>query len=104
RAQLAAVEHEISRLCEQMQSLEEECASLSGHLLTNTAVLSPLRRMPAEVLGEIFSWTLPSVNTLRLWGFGVGDSPWLLTHISSRWRTVGLSTPALWSLLVINFP
>ncbi|KAJ7137948.1 hypothetical protein C8R44DRAFT_661084, partial [Mycena epipterygia] len=41
--------------------------------------------MPSEVLGEIFSWTLPSINAL------------------SRWRAVALSTPSLWSLLVITF-
>ncbi|KAJ7124344.1 hypothetical protein C8R44DRAFT_548432, partial [Mycena epipterygia] len=78
RARLAVVEHKISRLREQMQSLEKEHASLSGHLAANTAILSPLRRMPPEVLGEIFPWTLPSA---WLASFAVEGSPWVLTHI-----------------------
>ncbi|KAJ7708638.1 hypothetical protein B0H17DRAFT_1030345 [Mycena rosella] len=34
--------------------------------------------------------------------FDTKDSPWLLTHISGRWRVVALSTPSLWSRLAIN--
>ncbi|KAJ7124362.1 hypothetical protein C8R44DRAFT_852255 [Mycena epipterygia] len=100
RERLAMVEHELSRLRERMRALEEERASLSGHF----AILSPLRRMPPEVLGEIFLWTLPSVGDLRLGAFSVADSPWVLTHVSSRWRAVALSTSSLWALLVVDFP
>ncbi|KAJ7137954.1 hypothetical protein C8R44DRAFT_607011, partial [Mycena epipterygia] len=100
REHLALVEREISRLRERVKYLEGERVSLSDHIAENNDILSPLRRMPPEVLGEIFSWTLPSINALRFGGFGVTDSPWVLTHISSRWRAVSLSTPSLWSLLV----
>ncbi|KAJ7137956.1 hypothetical protein C8R44DRAFT_559332, partial [Mycena epipterygia] len=98
RARLARVEQEISRIRDRMKYLEEERASLSGHLAENTAILSPLRRTPPEVLGEIFSWTLPSVGALRREGSsGLNDSPWALTHVSSHWRAVALSIPSLWS-------
>ncbi|KAJ7138216.1 hypothetical protein C8R44DRAFT_607338, partial [Mycena epipterygia] len=100
RVRLAVVEDELSRLRERMESLEKEHAALSSHLAQNNSILSPLRRMPPEVLGEIFSWTLPSVGVLREGHLGVAVSPWVLTHISSRWRTVSLSSPSLWSLVV----
>ncbi|KAJ7483562.1 hypothetical protein FB451DRAFT_1439767 [Mycena latifolia] len=58
--------------------------------------------MPVEVLGERFSWTLPSVTEARdRRRLDVADGPWMLTHVSSRWRAVAFSTPALWSLIAI---
>ncbi|KAJ7138249.1 hypothetical protein C8R44DRAFT_661285, partial [Mycena epipterygia] len=97
---LADLDDAISELRDRMKRLEEERASVSIHLAKNAAIISPLRRMPPEVLGEIFSWTLPSVGVLHQRHFGVAISPWVLTHISSRWRAVSISTPSLWSLVV----
>ncbi|KAJ7483482.1 hypothetical protein FB451DRAFT_991164, partial [Mycena latifolia] len=65
--------------------------------------LSPLRRMPPELLGEIFSWTLPSVQeALGRRRFQDKHSPWVFTQVCHRWRAVALSTPSLWSQIVIN--
>ncbi|KAJ7483481.1 hypothetical protein FB451DRAFT_1028928, partial [Mycena latifolia] len=100
-ARLADVEKEISRLRDRLQQLEDERASLSRYQAQNYAVISPLRRMPPEVLGEIFSWTLPDFrHTLGRRRFDITSSPWLLTHISSRWRAVALSNASLWSVVV----
>ncbi|KAJ7113894.1 hypothetical protein C8R44DRAFT_740778 [Mycena epipterygia] len=71
----------------------------------SSAILSPVRGMPAELLGEIFLWTLPPADiddTRRRWSFNAKESPWVLTHISGRWRAVALSTPSLWSLIITN--
>ncbi|KAJ7471023.1 hypothetical protein FB451DRAFT_1368159 [Mycena latifolia] len=101
---LKDLEKEMSQLRDRLAQLEEEHASLSAYHSQNVAVLSPLRRMPPEVLCEIFSWTLPSVlEALRRGRFDVEDSPWVLTHISSRWRAVALSTPSLWSQIVVDY-
>ncbi|KAJ7483463.1 hypothetical protein FB451DRAFT_1364382 [Mycena latifolia] len=103
-ARLADVENEISRLQARLQQLEEERAKLSSYYARNNAILSPLRRMPPEVLGEIFSWTLPpDRHGFERLKFNTNSSPWLLAQISSRWRAVALSTPSLWSSIVINY-
>ena len=95
-ARLACLNDEISRLLEKLKPLEDERASLLSYRTQNKSVLSPLRRMPSEVLGEIFLWTLPSLQDAIITGrFDMGRSPWLLTRISSRWRAVSLSTPSL---------
>ncbi|KAJ6454386.1 hypothetical protein C8R45DRAFT_1222854 [Mycena sanguinolenta] len=47
-------------------------------------MLSPLRRMPTETLGDIFSSTLPSTYNV----FSTDNSPWVLTHVCGRWRAV----------------
>ncbi|KAJ7777048.1 hypothetical protein B0H16DRAFT_1879206 [Mycena metata] len=71
----------------------------------NTAALSPLRRIPPEVLAEIFTWTLPPVYALASARkrFCSNDSPWLLTHISRHWRAVAIAIPSLWSMVAINY-
>ncbi|KAJ7483454.1 hypothetical protein FB451DRAFT_1129354 [Mycena latifolia] len=94
---------EIARLRNQLKELEEERAVLSSYHAQNNAILSPLRRMPPEVVGEIFSWTLPSASDALRDRFDIRRSPWVLTHISSCWRAVALSTPSLWSLIVISY-
>ncbi|KAJ6504483.1 hypothetical protein DFH09DRAFT_1439925 [Mycena vulgaris] len=100
-ARLADLEDEISRLRTRLQQLEDEHASLSRYRLQNNAVLG---RMPAEVLSEIFLWTLPSLSTaLDRSKFDVNNSPWVLTQVSSHWRTIAISIPSLWSLVVIDY-
>ncbi|KAJ7609363.1 hypothetical protein DFH06DRAFT_1308932 [Mycena polygramma] len=60
--------------------------------------------MPPEVLAEIFSWTLPSPRKLvRHQTLCITDSPWVLTHVSCRWRITAISTPSLWSLVAIVY-
>ncbi|KAJ6530859.1 hypothetical protein DFH09DRAFT_994426, partial [Mycena vulgaris] len=87
-----------------MEQLEDERASLSRYHTQHKAILSPIRRIPSEILAEIFSWTLPSVlHVRRRRALNVADSPWVLTHTSGRWRAVALSTPLLWSLVAIEF-
>ncbi|KAJ7146411.1 hypothetical protein C8R44DRAFT_599817, partial [Mycena epipterygia] len=68
----------------------------------HTAIMSPLRRIPPEILCKIFSFSLPSAEELNRLGpsFGHRDrfipAPWALTHICSRWRLVALSMSPLW--------
>ncbi|KAJ6580780.1 hypothetical protein B0H19DRAFT_1112346 [Mycena capillaripes] len=103
-APLACLDEEISRLQEKLKRLEAERAVLAGYRTRNTAVLSVLRRMPAEVFEEIFSWTLPSTSgALDLGRFDMGASPWVLTRVCSRWRAISLSTPSLWSRVTIDY-
>ncbi|KAJ7113899.1 hypothetical protein C8R44DRAFT_564859, partial [Mycena epipterygia] len=82
-----------------LQQLEEERASLVPYHSQSTAILSPVRWMPTELLGEIFLWPLPSaVDTFHRPRLDAKSSPWGLTHICGHWREVALSTPSLWSL------
>ncbi|KAJ7658580.1 hypothetical protein B0H17DRAFT_345580 [Mycena rosella] len=102
-ARLADIEKKISEVRRRLQQLEDERASLSKYRAQNNAVVSPLRHMPPEVLAEIFSWTLPTTReALDRRKFDINDGPWVLTHISSRWRAVALSTSALWSRVDVN--
>ncbi|KAF7370294.1 F-box domain-containing protein [Mycena sanguinolenta] len=104
-ARLVHLGDEISNLRGKLERLEEERVLLLHNSRTPTdAILSPLRRMPPELIREIFLWTLPSTSdALRLGRVDTSQSPWLLTHISSRWRAISLSTSSLWSLVAIDY-
>ncbi|KAJ7691922.1 hypothetical protein B0H17DRAFT_550785 [Mycena rosella] len=105
-ARLMFLDTEISRLRDRLQQLKDERIAVSNFRLQNNAILSPLRRIPPEVLAEIFAWTLPSADEIVATdrcGFDIGRSPWVLGHISRQWRAVSLSTPCLWSLVVIDY-
>ncbi|KAJ7140367.1 hypothetical protein C8R46DRAFT_1135514 [Mycena filopes] len=81
-----------------------EHEALMADVARHAAILSPLRRMPAEILSEIFSSTLPSDwELLRRGKFDVNDSPWTLSHTCSRWRTIALTSSLLWSFIAIDF-
>ncbi|KAF7360838.1 F-box domain-containing protein [Mycena sanguinolenta] len=96
-ARLASLDAEIPRLKAHLAQLEEQRAVISRYHAQNLSILSPLRRMPPEILGEIFSWTIrPDVCS-------TDKSPWVLTHVCGDWRTVALSKSSLWSLIYIDF-
>ncbi|KAF7336856.1 F-box domain-containing protein [Mycena venus] len=103
-SRLASLDDAISKLRGQLKTLEEARTSLLTYRTRNSAILSPLRKMPPEVLGEIFLWTLPSLrDEFTRCKVDVRACPWVLTHVSSGWRTVAHSTPSLWSRVVINY-
>ncbi|KAJ6580810.1 hypothetical protein B0H19DRAFT_1112474 [Mycena capillaripes] len=73
---LGCLDEEILRLQEKLKRLEEERAVLTAYRARNLATLSPLRRLPPEVIGEIISWTLPSIaDALSRGRFDMGASP-----------------------------
>ncbi|KAF7343726.1 ABC protein [Mycena sanguinolenta] len=97
-ARLACLDAEISRLQDQLKQLQDERASLAEYHAQNTTILSPMRRIPSEILGEIFLSSLPSKCALK-----VQDSPWVLTHVCRLWRAVAVSNSSLWTRIHVNF-
>lgn len=65
---------------------------------THTKSSTPIQRIPAEILGEIFLRSLPKARhpSLRL-------APLLLCQICSHWRNVALSLNQLWDELSLLY-
>jgi hypothetical protein len=70
----------ITRLANEKKSLDEEAAR-------TRAYLSPVRRLPAELLREIFLWNFEEHAACA----------WVLSAVSSSWRRLAIRTPRLWS-------
>ncbi|KAJ7314406.1 hypothetical protein DFH08DRAFT_895367 [Mycena albidolilacea] len=66
------------------------------------AALSPVHRMPTELISLIFTFTLPPFATSD--GLSsIQEGPWLLSAVCSRWRAIVLSQPCLWATICLDF-
>ncbi|KAL1740718.1 hypothetical protein HDZ31DRAFT_67661 [Schizophyllum fasciatum] len=73
-------------------------AELTQHILANKALLAPIRRLPTEILSEIFLLAVPDD-----W-FTVPSGAMTLPYASvcHAWRIVSLTTPQLWAAIVVR--
>ncbi|KAJ7758354.1 hypothetical protein B0H16DRAFT_1885345 [Mycena metata] len=99
RNRLAQHDDSVSEPQGHAQGRESVVESVARH----AAILSPVRRMPSEILCEIFSSTLlPDWQLLDRGRIDLQDSPWSLSHTCSRWREIALGLPSLWSFIAID--
>ncbi|THV04981.1 hypothetical protein K435DRAFT_850515 [Dendrothele bispora CBS 962.96] len=79
--------------------------SMAGHLREHieetSFLLSPIRRLPDEILAEIFKNSMPS-GTVFSCTKQTPPSPSFLT-VCVRWRTVALSIPSIWQSITLDF-
>ncbi|KAJ7458561.1 hypothetical protein FB451DRAFT_581146 [Mycena latifolia] len=94
---ISDLEEEISKALISLLKLENERRRRSKYAGTLKGALSPLRRIPPEILAEIFLFCRD--DSLQDYGYSVVDpryAPMLLGQISSRWRHVCHGSPRLW--------
>ncbi|KAJ7265775.1 hypothetical protein C8J57DRAFT_1620935 [Mycena rebaudengoi] len=87
---------QLSSLQRDLTDLEHEYRRITRHIDHYRATAAPIRRIPPEVLSHIFvcySESIPEKDRVVL---NIATGPWLLTHVSTHWRNVAASTPALW--------
>ncbi|KAJ6483991.1 hypothetical protein C8R45DRAFT_1075295 [Mycena sanguinolenta] len=89
---LTSLELRIRDLCAQRDKLKQ-------YVDAHEALISPIRRLPQDMIQEIF---LACIPTRRNAVISAREAPLLLGHICSGWRSIALSTPMLWSSLHIN--
>ncbi|KAJ3757000.1 hypothetical protein EV360DRAFT_84431 [Lentinula raphanica] len=81
------------------QALCEE--KINNFIEAHRALLCPARRVPEDVLAEIFVHCLPTDrHAIR----SLQESPLLLTIICRDWRRIAFNSPRLWSSLHIFLP
>ncbi|KAF8889888.1 hypothetical protein BD779DRAFT_1785269 [Infundibulicybe gibba] len=56
--------------------------------------------LPTEIVAKIFDMSIPRLQQTDT--FCMKQAPWLLTHVCSGWRNLGLSCPELWSNISIH--
>ncbi|KAJ7471552.1 hypothetical protein B0H11DRAFT_2040481 [Mycena galericulata] len=82
----------ISEKTGMIQRLEQQRVDLEAFVNKQRGVVSAMRRFPSEILGDIFGHFVyhqefnPSKNM-----------PWRIARVCSRWRSVALAFPRLWS-------
>jgi hypothetical protein len=88
----------ISRLDVQINDLLLRRRALCNYRQMLVTLLSPIRRLPPELLGEIFRYCLPQNYDEK----GAHKAVMLPSHVCKHWRDVALSTPTLWTNIVLR--
>ncbi|ESK88761.1 hypothetical protein Moror_17149 [Moniliophthora roreri MCA 2997] len=89
---------ELHVLDEQIAHLQTRRDKLKSFIDNHRALLSPIRRVPSDILREIFVQCLPED---RLPTHNIHQAPLLLTGICRSWREVAITTPRLWNRIHI---
>ncbi|KAJ7429899.1 hypothetical protein FB451DRAFT_1291523 [Mycena latifolia] len=81
----------IDKLIQEREALDVEIRKYQG-------ALSPIRRIPTEILSHIFTFALPPHLPER----ASESAPWIISAVSARWRAIVLSQPHFWSSIDIR--
>ncbi|KAJ6499315.1 hypothetical protein C8R45DRAFT_864802 [Mycena sanguinolenta] len=98
RMEAAALSAEIERLRTLIHRLIEKRDNLEGFIHAHEALISPVRRLPADIMSEIFTACIPANRNAIM---SAAEAPLLLCRVCQSWRSVALSTPRLWASLHI---
>jgi len=98
---LSSLDAEIEKVQSILDGLRDKHRALSDEIEAHRALISPIRQLPLDVLGEIFVHCLPEGRNAVM---SSEEAPILLGRICSAWRSITLSTPRLWATLHIPTP
>ncbi|KAF7370259.1 hypothetical protein MSAN_00657000 [Mycena sanguinolenta] len=98
---LKRLDEEIAVLRKALDKLTEERDALSTYVEAHKSLLSPIRRLPRDIVEVIFLACLPMHRNCVM---SAQEAPVLLGRICSSWRAISLSMPRLWSRLHVARP
>ncbi|KAK7024915.1 hypothetical protein R3P38DRAFT_1054100 [Favolaschia claudopus] len=98
---LRTVGVESSSLKAKLDALLNERRTLDIQIGKHLGALSPLRRVPTEILSLIFESAVdPGERPGAPWGeILMNMVPWDLSNVCVRWRRIALSQPNLWTFI-----
>ncbi|PBK59634.1 hypothetical protein ARMSODRAFT_1090706 [Armillaria solidipes] len=112
-APITKIQSEIDILRNAAASLEAKMTRLKDIRRDYRAGLSPIRRLPSEILVEILRWTpkaetqLTVLDPYHVFGFNmftITEGPWHLGQVCNSWRdAVRFLCPEIWSTLKITW-
>ncbi|KAJ7707331.1 hypothetical protein B0H17DRAFT_1032408 [Mycena rosella] len=95
--EVSAVDTHLVHLRSAMEQHTRKRAELQDFVKSHRAMVSAIRRLPSELLSEIF---VESVDVSATFEPGRNE-PWMIAQVCSRWRAVALTSPRLWSNFVL---
>lgn len=94
-SQLSVIQDAIQRVEEEIAAilqLQRRRVELEAFVVNHQTALSTIRRLPNEILLEIFAYCRDG-RSFHL----SNNAPWRIARVCSRWRAVALGMPRLWS-------
>ena len=101
QARLAKMNDEIERMQTALEEMKRQRDELSQYIDHYRALTSPIRRLPKEILLEIFVHCLPKEHNAYM---SSHEAPLLLGRICSSWRSISQSAPRLWTTIHVPVP
>ncbi|KAF7376859.1 hypothetical protein MSAN_00103400 [Mycena sanguinolenta] len=98
---LKGLDDEITKLQKAIDKLAEERNRVAAYVEAHKALISPVRRLPLDIIQELFIACLP---THRNCVMSASEAPVLLGRVCSSWRAISHTTPRLWSSLHVVEP
>ncbi|KAJ7263589.1 hypothetical protein B0H12DRAFT_1103110 [Mycena haematopus] len=78
------------------EASRSQCCDIEG------TSISAIYQIPAELVCEIFTLTLPHIRHVA--GRPLEQPPWRLGHICQQWRAMVLANPLFWSTITLYAP
>ncbi|KAJ7641044.1 hypothetical protein FB45DRAFT_1053668 [Roridomyces roridus] len=95
--EISRCENDIAALRARVEQASLERVTLEHHLHKCRSLLSPIRRMPPQVLTSVFALLKPDIK------YDDTIVPLLrLSHVCARWYTIVTETPTLWDSIAID--
>ncbi|KAF8194558.1 hypothetical protein BJ912DRAFT_176274 [Pholiota molesta] len=98
---LGVLEDGISAAELHVHNLRREREDLLQQIDKYRTLISPVRRLPPDVLREIFIACLPDDRNPTM---SCDEAPVVLTRVCASWRNIAMNTPRLWAALHITVP
>ncbi len=96
KANLSSLPRRIAAVRETLRILLQEQTRTVKHITNAKVLLNPVRRLPADVLIDIFAACLPK-RTDYTDSLDAKSAPWVLSQVSAFWRQTALASTELWS-------
>jgi hypothetical protein len=93
QSHISSLDFEIVRVQRILDALSSKRRAMVEHVKGHRALLSPVRRIPSELISMIFLWCLRN-EVHREYAV---NAPWVLGWVCREWRDIALSTQKLWS-------
>ncbi|KAJ7359281.1 hypothetical protein DFH08DRAFT_845605 [Mycena albidolilacea] len=100
RTDLVSHTQELVRIDERIRELSAQRDQIQAYIDSHKALISHSRRLPVDILREIFVACLPADRNAVM---SAREAPLLLGRICSAWRSIVLTTPRLWASLHASF-
>ncbi|KAK7055111.1 hypothetical protein R3P38DRAFT_2599950 [Favolaschia claudopus] len=104
QTELSKLEDDINRLESALKVLRMNHDNLKTEMDGYKSILSPIRRVPPEIIAEIFRYFVPYPDpTIKRHplSFQKVSPPWKLGQICRRWRMIAVTLHELWAFLDI---
>uniref|UniRef100_A0A0W0F760 F-box domain-containing protein n=1 Tax=Moniliophthora roreri TaxID=221103 RepID=A0A0W0F760_MONRR len=100
--ELEAYEAEINKLRSSLALLEHKRDVSKEKLFRCRSLLSPVHRLPPEILGDIFT-ILIDLPAKERWLSSKTHPALAVSRTCGRWRDIAIATPSVWSTVAICF-